>query len=75
LLVAALLEQLAIKQDDISVILILSAETSIQIHVSRRLNIIMHNVQDYSVVYDNNARPIKYVRVGKHYFTKGGPFN
>jgi hypothetical protein len=38
--VAALLEQLAIKQDDISVILILSAETSIQIHVSRRLNIL-----------------------------------
>ena len=38
--VAALLEQLAIKQDDISVILILSAETLKQIHVSRSLNIL-----------------------------------
>jgi hypothetical protein len=59
LFVAALLAHLAITQDDISIILILSAEIEIQIKVSQSLNILcILNIQDYSVLYNNARHPV-----------------
>jgi hypothetical protein len=59
LLVAALLAHLAITQDDISIILILSAEIAIQIKVSQSLNILcILNIQNYSVLYINARHPV-----------------
>ena len=57
--VAALLAHLAITQDDISIILILSPEIVVQIKVSQSLNILcILNIQDYSVLYNNPRHPV-----------------
>jgi len=70
-----LLRHLATTQDDMSVIFIFLLKCQYNKSVTK-CKYIRYNVKDYSVVYNNDVRPVIYVRVcilltyGKHLYDR-----